>query len=1308
MPSGVDWMLYQKMIQCWKLFLELESYRNAPVHTSGSTKDEYYWRSSPSAYKTTAIKSQYNLASFGQIFGQKKKEKVFFGHHAVYHHMAKDLGMTLRYLHTDELEEVTIEKGDFVVLTVGDAYTTSKRGYRLLKALLARVMPLEHPFILKLPKEDIPGLSYFTKGEISKHGEFIKTEQIKTGIPSMGGSMLFAEQFILSIADVKDTDIQELSAILASESEDFLAYLAHSRFDVGDNRAIIISCIRHSYTQFISQLKPEVVKVFDKMIEEHVIPKLVIVDLKHIDEAFATYSHLVHAFFDQELMLTPALDIESVVKKQLGRFDDIIQSAYVYPYAMSVLSDLLRHYVPNPDISVITTNQRYFETHKLLLAAPEDAKVAKVVKKKPAVIECDLLKLDGDETIVADVLLTELHPCNPESKDQLPQDVVGVVRKLIARKQALGQDKPLVAIIDISMDIFSDIVLRRTTEELAEYVRNGDLSLHYVQSTAKLIQLGADAVAGGLYIGFRSDFRPDMAGCERYMVKKQEAYIAWILDQYSEYLAEYARVIRENNHRMYLGFRDSREPSLFKVMHNLDAESAYISVGVNMPILEEEKTLKYLKFLLYSFLNIRRRNSFGFSIANITDTPEVLRVSVGLEEVSDCQALIDGINAFGQLLHVFKSEGIAVNRGHMLFIYLGLVDLLYLKENNQILVPLYQLAAQVNAFKPEELALQIELLRSSAEVYNHKASSRIDIEAILSRIDITQLSRTATTQEEADKILNSILNSIYDIVYNTIIKIMLSREEVGLVSRPLVLCLNQIAKLLPHGTKLKFEDTASLLASVIWAIKKANSPDIPESQYICVNEYCDILGPLMQYQALLAFDGEAFYIDNSMVPDSFAGPIQIPMEYNSLINLYLRYRNEETDRGSLLNEIEIGVEGGTFGGIKLPYEFLYVHQKLEMFLPQYDDEKIRFSFVQLHPKIKLNINFDLKVDGRVYPQNKVYIKREETGDRWIQVTALSGEEKQGLYQDYCRKQLSFRRTAKGIGLLVGSPRIDNYARFLDDIENKSVHDLLAMVKIKHFEGMLYTQDSSEAFIYECCNLYPWHQLTADEIIRFLDDKKEAHQFAIDKMIDDFFENPANMRQNTLPLINRLIYTKYLSEHQISSRGFWQNATRRFSEYADEKKQQVVQWMKVFHQDFFYTNNVDVVAIEMFAINGDLNRYVITLGEEIRRLFVQNTPEELVGIIPRLLFEYVNYDHFRQQAGFLLAKIRGLSLELKTRAVTNRRELFFGDRSLFDPTDGEGYMLSTANKPHVEEFLTLTGLYDEAMKCDFWQSYSQSP
>lgn len=248
---------------------------------------------------------------------------------------------------------------------------------------------------------------------------------------------------------------------------------------------------------------------------------------------------------------------------------------------------------------------------------------------------------------VPDILVVDIHPNNAAQEHLHENDVLNWVKKHLVDETP---NKNVTLILDVTLNHFSDPIIHQLLQLCIPLIEAKKLNLYFIQSLAKLIQLGLDNLSGGLLIHIQpSD--SNHTGLAR-DVSAKEAFFSYLLSDCKDATKEYFQIVRNNTRFLYKTlskqFNEISGQVGFQAMSittNVDTGAVYIVLRFTnylervMPgatSKEKEKAVNKIRTLIHEMacaegLPITSRQSLGFPLSNLCGAVESIRFSIGIE-----------------------------------------------------------------------------------------------------------------------------------------------------------------------------------------------------------------------------------------------------------------------------------------------------------------------------------------------------------------------------------------------------------------------------------------------------------------------------------------------------------------------------------------------------------------------------------------------------------------------------------------------------------------------------------------------------
>ncbi|SPJ31793.1 F-box protein [Candidatus Protochlamydia amoebophila] len=381
------------------------------------------------------------------------------------------------------------------------------------------------------------------------------------------------------------------------------------------------------------------------------------------------------------------LNLESILLDSLQNEHKLpasIQTSIgLFPYAMTgflhIFDHLLHRFEALQQPFIMThLCHNYFETFNL---------VELLGKKKSPLISST--KVDWIEDIKGfpDVLIADIHP-NNATKEILSQNNIAEWIQSTLEKNPL---KTMILILDITLNHLSDPILQRTLEKLVPFIEKGRLEIFGIQSLAKLVQVGADNFSGGicLHLGGNSSKKSNLNFPSP--IPEKASFFSLMSRHFQHITTDYFEQVRGNTNLMYKilteGFSNISEiawvekndeesdrilQSFCAANITLNGDNSTVYVAINfIPLINElkitdktkkEQLINSLRNLIIKLAETRElpltaRQSFGFSLSNMSQTGEAIRFSLGIENEKLIYRYADVVIDFIYALSMYVAKG---------------------------------------------------------------------------------------------------------------------------------------------------------------------------------------------------------------------------------------------------------------------------------------------------------------------------------------------------------------------------------------------------------------------------------------------------------------------------------------------------------------------------------------------------------------------------------------------------------------------------------------------------------------------------
>jgi hypothetical protein len=392
-------------------------------------------------------------------------------------------------------------------------------------------------------------------------------------------------------------------------------------------------------------------------------------------KAYQNLAEIVMFCLQTHPQLCSQLDFSSVVLQSLDshkRFQSFSRSVGLFPYGMSPVFHILKQVLERPEfqgktVATASISQGYFETLDMLEKMQER----------------NYLTFEKKETLdalgkVPDILIADIHPNNAAKKTLFQNDVAGWVEGKLQADPA----QKIILLLDLTLNHISDLVVQKTLSRLSSFVQ-AQLEIFAIQSLAKLAQMGADNFSGGMAIhlggkeGAPSFFPPIPA--------EKAAFFGWLFRDFKDLTKAYIDHVRENTDWMYqtLSKRLAEAAGEGRMRYcaaevtlNGDENTVYVAIGF-APLFQvlklapsdetegkKEKRESIASILRQSILEwaakrglpMTGRQSFGFSLSNMSGVCDTIRFSIGVENLEILEGYVQHIVDVCNLLSKYSMD----------------------------------------------------------------------------------------------------------------------------------------------------------------------------------------------------------------------------------------------------------------------------------------------------------------------------------------------------------------------------------------------------------------------------------------------------------------------------------------------------------------------------------------------------------------------------------------------------------------------------------------------------------------------------
>lgn len=349
-------------------------------------------------------------------------------------------------------------------------------------------------------------------------------------------------------------------------------------------------------------------------------------------------------------------------KIEINQISIPYNATYVLNYGMSAFTAIINALFDSfENCTIEIFNQGYFE----LLNNMDN--LQHTVKR---------IKYTDDISTESSIVFIDMHPNNAVEKELYSHNVRKLFDRLYLDYKNRVKDSPGIyktkktIVIDATVNIMFDIELIDIIKEAAPLVESGLINLIIVQSLTKFHQLSADKFSAGILYLMNNNGEYWTSFNERlkeYCVASQpdrivRTYFAAFCEYGSEALMRNHDKINGNTKFLYdlvkaqlAHFNYSRDNFLMEMTSSIDDGSSYISFNYRKltRYMYQAKFIsdkhisninkEIIKFIVrlsnIQGIQLTQRQSIGFGVCNIGECDFAIRLTVGLEQVSDLQKL---------------------------------------------------------------------------------------------------------------------------------------------------------------------------------------------------------------------------------------------------------------------------------------------------------------------------------------------------------------------------------------------------------------------------------------------------------------------------------------------------------------------------------------------------------------------------------------------------------------------------------------------------------------------------------------------
>jgi hypothetical protein len=238
-------------------------------------------------------------------------------------------------------------------------------------------------------------------------------------------------------------------------------------------------------------------------------------------------------------------------------------------------------------------------------------------------------------------------------------------------------------ILDMTLNYLTEDTVQGTLKKLKPFIEKGQLEFFGIISLAKLMQLGADNFSGGVcvYLGNPNNSLNDFTIPTFPPASPQKsAFFSLLIEHFQDITKRYFKQVRKNANWMYKklteDFATIKEETGFCAMEtifNTDEGTVYVGISFK-PLCEKCKRKEDIVVILQDLLlkmagklglPLTKRQSFGFSLSNMSRVCESIRFSIGVENQALLKQYIELISCFSNILSnyaIIESEKFDIHR----------------------------------------------------------------------------------------------------------------------------------------------------------------------------------------------------------------------------------------------------------------------------------------------------------------------------------------------------------------------------------------------------------------------------------------------------------------------------------------------------------------------------------------------------------------------------------------------------------------------------------------------------------------------
>lgn len=359
---------------------------------------------------------------------------------------------------------------------------------------------------------------------------------------------------------------------------------------------------------------------------------------------------------------------EETLLKATSTDSSISRSAGIFPYAMSTLFHIFQNLLArdefkNKKVSVACISQNYFETLGMMETFAGQGSIENQNKESL-----------NEITEIPDILVADIHPNNAAKKALFQNAVADWIKERLTKNPA----KKMVLVLDITLNYFNDSIIQSSLEQFMPFIKNQQLEFFGIQSLAKLVQLGADNFSGGMCLHLRNESLNQSMQFPA-PIQSKNTFFSLMNTHFQDLIDNYFSMVRKNTDWMYRAlskrfnelsdyFWEGTKTLCAEVKLNVDEGTVYVAisfeplmkkcsiVGLDQEILTVKLLNALQKFARTRDIVLTSRQSFGFSLCNVTPVLDSLRFCVGVEKNSIFCDYVDLLADFMYLLSVYASH----------------------------------------------------------------------------------------------------------------------------------------------------------------------------------------------------------------------------------------------------------------------------------------------------------------------------------------------------------------------------------------------------------------------------------------------------------------------------------------------------------------------------------------------------------------------------------------------------------------------------------------------------------------------------